>query len=77
MVEVFVLKWEDLHLYGCRWWEMLVLVDIGADRTFSSDVYICTVKNGKQKMVRWVSERKTGRNIRITDLVLYMVCSIW
>jgi len=61
MVEVFVLKWEELHLCGCRWWELLVLVDIVADRIFSSRVYLCTLKNGKQNMVRWVCDCKTGR----------------
>jgi hypothetical protein len=32
---MIVLKWEELHLHDHRWWELLFLVDIGADRTFS------------------------------------------
>jgi hypothetical protein len=74
---LFVLKWEEMHLRGCRWWKILALVDIGADRTFGSDVYLCTAKIGNQKMVRWISECKTGRNVRITGSVLYMVSGIW
>jgi hypothetical protein len=72
---MIVLKWEELHLHDCRWWELL-LVDIVAKRTYSSGVCLCTVKKGKQKMVGWFSECPTGRNIRITDLVLCMVCSV-